>query len=437
VLINLFGHYRWREILMNGSRHIARVAVLSVLAYFTTVSAQAQVTASARPNPPPQICVNGQCETTPVTTTPPPPPPSGKIKWNPGHYMASYGTVYGGKDTSFMKWEMNDLNNQDAILGYRMSITWGALEPTQGNYDFSAIDSTLATLKTAYNKPKHLVILLFDYGMGALGQNDGQVIPTYIQQNPIYGPSPVGGSYGWWGKTANGASTGQYAPALYYQPVMDRFIAMVQALGQHLDADPNVEAIIIQEDATVTQSASELGTADPHYSDDAWLTQLKRLLSASTAAFPHTSVSMANSWMRAPADTVALEEWMASNRIAAGSADTVGQSAINTYGTGILSWGLQAHIGVGQYGGVDLRPKMAAMMDVEEPDMNGGYFASSGGPFAPLDVIHALNQTYYASHAFWTHLTGSPYPAAAQWPALAATCAANPLIHTSYPANYP
>ncbi len=337
-----------------------------------------------------------------------------------------------------MQWEMSDLNNQDAILGYRMSITWGALEPTQGNYDFSVIDAVLAKLKTAYNKPKRLVIMLFDYGMSALGgQNDGAVIPTYILQNPIYGPSPVAGSYGWWGKNANGASTGQYAPALYYAPVMDRFIAMVQALGQHLDNDPYVEAILIQEDATVTQSASELGSADPHYSDDAWLTQLKRLLSASTAAFPHTSVSMANSWMRSDADTIALQEWMAGNRIAAGSADTVGQSAIDTYGVGLLSWGLQAQIGVAQYGGIDLRPRMAAMMDVEEPDIDGTYFQSHGGPYAPLDVIHALNQTYHASHAFWTRLSGSQYPAAAQWPALAATCAANPLIHTAYPANYP
>jgi hypothetical protein len=416
---------------MNG-KHIACTAVFSVLAYFTAFSAQGQITASNRPNPPPQICVNGQCVTTPTAG-----PTSGKIKWNPGHYMASYGIIYAGQSTSWMQWEMNDLNNQDAILGYRISISWSALEPTQGNYDFSTIDAVLAKLKTAYNKPKRLVIMLWDYGMGALGQQDSRVIPTYIQQNPIYGSSPVAGSYGWWGKSSNGASSGQYAAALYYPPVMDRFIAMVQALGQHLDGDPNVEAILIQEDAAVTQSASELGPVDPHYSDDAWLTQLKRLLTALTAAFPHTSVAMANSWMQRATDTVALEQWMAANRIASGSADSLGQSAIDTYGVGLLSWGLQASLGVAQYGGIDLRPKMAAMMDVEEPDIDSGYYQKYGGPFAPLDIIHALNQTYHASHAFWTRLVGSQYPAAAQWSALAATCAANPLTHTAYPANYP
>jgi hypothetical protein len=423
---------------MVRSYHIAPAAVLSALACFAALSARGQMIAGTQPNPPPQVCVNNVCASSP--TSPPPPPTtsgSGKVKWNPGHYMASYGVVYGGGgSTSFMQWEMNDLNNQDAILGYRMQITWGAMEPTQGNYDFSAIDAVLANLKTAYNKPKRLVIMIWDYGQGALGKNDSRVFPTYIQQNPMYGASPVAGSYGWWGKNTNGASSGQYAPALYYPPVMDRFIALVQALGQHLDGDPNVEALFIQEDATVGQSAL-YAPVDGHYSDNAWLTQLERLLAAATAAFPHTSIIMGNTWLQRPAATISLEQWMAANRIAAGSADTLGQSAINTYGIGLLAWGLQTLVGVPQYGGTDLRPQMTSMMDVEQPDIDGGYYTQYNGPYAPLDVINALNQTYYASHAFWTRLVGSQYPAAAQWSALAATCAAHPLTHTAYPANYP
>jgi len=123
------------------------------------------------------------------------------------------------------------------------------------------------------------------------------------------------------GQNANGQSTGMYAPALYYQPVMDRLIALVQALGQHYDAEPYFEAVDFQEDATIAQAASAYG-ANPLYSDDAWLAQLERLLPAATAAFPHTSIVMDNSWFDRPPDGVALEQWMASNRIAAGSADT-------------------------------------------------------------------------------------------------------------------
>jgi hypothetical protein len=340
--------------------------------------------------------------------------------------------------------EIDDINNQDAILGYRAWFTWGALEPTQGNYDFSVVDAILARLSTAYNKPKRLVIGLWIYGQNALGQNNGATIPLYIQQNAAYGASPVAGAYGWWGKNSNGASTGLYAPKLYNAAVMDRFIALVQALGKHLDSNPYVEALVVQEDASIAEAASGFGAPDPSYSDGAWLTQLQRLLTAATAAFPTTSVVEQNSYFDRPASAIALEQWMATNRIAAGSADSAGQSSISSHGTTILSDGMQTYLGVDASGGtVDLRPKMTAMMEVQSPDMIGPYFTSSGGPWTPTDFIQAMNQTYFASHVFWTHLFGTEVfngiavPAVDKWSNLAATCAANPLTHTAYPANYP
>jgi hypothetical protein len=420
---------------MARSSSISLAALLAGAACCVGALSQAQSSPAIQPQAPPQICVNSQC--TSSVPSSPVAQSSHAIKWNPGHYMASNSVLFTGDSISKVQSEMDDLNNQDAILGYRMFITWGALEPTQGNYDFSTVDAILARLKTAYNKPKRLVIELWLYGQGALRNGTGSVIPPYIQQNSVYGASPIAGSYGWWGQNSNGASTGQYAPALYYQPVMDRLIAMVQALGKHLDGDPNVEALFVQEDSTIAQSAANLGSVDPHYSDGAWMTQLERLLSASTAAFPHTSVVLANSYFVQQAASTTLEQWMAVNRIAAGSADTLGQTAITTYGTSLIGFGLETYLGVAQFGGTDLRPKMTAMMDVQGPDLYTTYFRAQGGPYTPLDIINALNQTYHASHAFWTHLTGSQVPDAAQWPNLAATCAAHPLIRTAYPANYP
>jgi hypothetical protein len=359
--------------------------------------------------------------------------------------MAANMVMYSGRALSTAQLEMADLNNQDAILGYRAWFTWGSLEPSQGTYDFSAIDAMLAQLKTGFNKPKRLVLGLWLYGQHSKGANDASVIPLYVQQNKIYGNSPVSGSYGWWGQNANGASTGMYAPAIYYAPVMDRLVALVQALGKHLDNDPNVEAIVIQENSTIAEAAVSLGTAkDPNYSDDAYLAQLQRFLTAATAAFPHTSVVMQNSWFTRPNAGVALQQWMASNRIAPGTADSWGQSAIAQFGTSHLSDGIQTLLGVSQYGGnTDLRPKTRAMIDVQAPDIMGNYFKGYGGPWTPLDVLNAANQTYQASHVFWTHLSGTEItfggtvPAAAKWPNLAATMAKNPLTHTGYPANYP
>jgi hypothetical protein len=423
-----------------GGMKSSAIAVLCATFCCAAVS-QGQTTNPVKPNPPPQICVNNQCVT---TASPVVAPSSGAIKWNPGHYMASGTVLYGNNKMAKVQPEMDDLNNQDAMLGYRIWVTWGGLEPTQGNYDFSVIDAILARLKTAYNKPKRLVIGMWLYGQGAIGSNSSAVLPMYIQQNPIYGPSPVTGRFGWWGQSAGGASTGMYAPALYYPPVMDRFIAMVQALGHHLDGDPNVEGLYIQENATIAQAASAFPPVDPHYSDTAWLAQIQRLLTAATAAFPHTNVVMANSWFDRPPPGVALQQWMAANRIASGSADTWGQSGLTTYGTSHLSDGVQTLLGVSQYGGnTDLRKKMGVMVEVQSPDIVGNYFRAYGGPWTPLDLINAFNQTYYASHVFWTHMVGTEtvyggtVPAVAIWSNLAATCAANPLTHTSYPANYP
>ena len=414
--------------------------IAGVMAGFMCLGAYVAPAFSAQPNPPPEVCVNNQCVATPPTG----PSAPGSIKWNPGHYMASDGVMGAGRTLSYVQAEMDDLNNQDAVLGYRAWFTWGALEPTQGNYDFSVVDAMLARLKTAYNKPKRLVIGLWLYSTGSwFSGNSGSTVPLYIQQNSAYGASPVNGSHGWWGFNAHGASTGMYAPALYNPAVMNRLIALVQALGQHLDQEPYFEALVIQEDASIAQAASGNGNPDPAYSDSAWLTQLERLLTASTAAFPHTSVVDQNSWFTQPQPAVALEEWMASNRIAPGSADTSGQSGISAYGTGILSDGMQTLLGVDKYGGsTDLRPKTRAMMDIQSPDIVGGYFSNQGGPFAPLDLINALNQTYEASHAFWTHLFGTenfgaPIPPAVIWSNLAPTLAQHPLTNTGYPANYP
>jgi hypothetical protein len=419
-------------------RRMIAIAALCAIACCAAVS-QSQAAAAVKPNPPPMICVNQQCVATKSAVV-----TSGAIKWNPGHYMASGTVLYAGGTIAKVQAEMNDLNNQDAILGYRIWVTWGAVEPTQGNYDFSVIDAILAQLKTGYNKPKRLVIGMWLYGQSAIGSSDYRVVPQYIQQNAIYGASPVAGKSGWWGQSAGGASTGMYAPALYYAPVMDRFIAMVQALGQHLDGDPNVEALYIQEDATIAQAASGFHPVDPNYSDTAWLTQIQRMLTAATAAFPHTSVVMANSWFDRPTSGVELEQWMAANRISTGSADTWGQSSLTTFGTSHLSDGIQTYLGVSQYGGnVDLRPKMSAMVEVQSPDLVGNYFRSYGGPWTPIDLLNAFNQTYMASHVFWTHLVGTEIvyggtvPDAAKWPNLAAVCAANPLMTIAYPANYP
>lgn len=386
-----------------------------------------------RPNPPPQLCIGSNCAATPTG--------SGSIKWNPGHYMAANTVLFKGSTISRIQGEMDGLNGWDKVLGFRVFITWGALEPEEGVYDFSVLDAIMTRLKTQYNKPKRMVLVVLP---GTFAQthssNNGGSIPMYLQTDPKWGKSPVSGSYGWWGLNSGGASIGLYSAALFRPAVMDRFIALNNALGAHFDGDPYFEALMIQENSWMVQGWA----GAPDYDKSTIIPEFKRMLTAATAAFPHTSVVMQNTWFTTSQPTVEFENWMLANRIAPGAADVYGQSGLTaTNITSRLSWGLLAYVGKPMTGVTaasvtDLRNTGHAMLDVEAPDICGPK-PISGGPYTPLDIVTALNQTYKASHAFWTHLYGTEKdcPAVAKWSNLAAVISENPLTSVSYPGNYP
>jgi hypothetical protein len=382
--------------------------------------------------------------------------PAGPVKWNPGHYMGSNGILTSNRTMADFKTEMDAINAWDNVIGYRVFVSWGALESAQGVYNFAVLDAILSRLQTQYNKPKRLVIALLpgSFGGSGLHEDDDRYIPLYIQHNASYGPSPTSGSFGWWGPSAAGVSKSSYAAAIWRPAVTDRLIALVQALGAHYDSQPNFEALIFQEDSWIAANANTSPGA-PDYSDSAMVTQLERLLTAATAAFPHTSVAMENTWLKYPTPAQSFEQWMVANRIAPASPDTVGQSAFTNfnYANRALAPGLQALLGIRNNGSAatptDMRPQARAMMDIEAPDIAGADYAAEGAAagFQPLDLIAALNKTYLASHAFWTHLFGaerivggktvgevSPW---AVWSNLAPVINANPLTNTAYPGNYP
>ena len=409
-------------------------------------------TVNKTPSPPPQICANGQCATIKSSSQ-----NSGAIKWNPGQYMASEGILSGTSTLADFSSEMDDLSSWDNIIGYRLFVSWGALERAQGSYDFSVLDAILNRLKTNYKTPKRLVIALVPGSFGNCHIGTGDYVPLYIQQNSAYGASPNSGTYGWWGGISNG-NVNSCIAAVWRPAVMNRFIALVQALGAHYDSDPDFEAIMIQEDSWVIGNAVDTSPKDSSYVDATMLAQLQSLLTAATSSFPHTSVVMQNTWLQQPTSTQSFEQWMVNNRVAPGSPDSVGQSAFTNYDfanpDSKFAWGLEAYMGVQASGSswkpVDLRPKAHAFMDVEGPDIAGAFYGFIGAPegFKPQDIIAALNQTYDASHAFWTHFYSSDpvWPGSgsvgdvapwAVWSNLAPIINSTPLINTTYPANYP
>jgi hypothetical protein len=413
-----------------------RVAIFLGVLLTTLLSVGGAQAADRRPKPPAQLCIGSDCVATPES--------GGKIKWNPGHYAAGNGWLTGGKSASSWYASMDGaLANYPLFKGFRLWVTWGALEKSKGVYDFSQVDAILNRLKTQYGTPRRLVLTLYPSTPNKWSSSSNySVIPTYIMQGKEYGPSPVAGSYGWWGPVTNGQLGSGYEPALWRPAVMDRFIALIQAIGAHYDNDPYVEAVMFQEGIYHTLSIGS------DYTHPAMLDQVKRLLTASVAALPHTSVIYENSYGFGGATVNQnFTLWMVENRIAPGTADSFGETAFKLGYAPPVSWGIAAYMGMvssgSSYSGGDLRDRSRAMVDVEADDIAGSYFQKWGGPYTPADICAAMNSQYKASHGFWDHFMGTetvkglPLPEAAKWPNLAAALAKCPLTNTSYPPNYP
>ncbi len=383
-----------------------------------------------KPSPPSQICVNDKCVATPSAAA------AGTIKWNPGHYMASYSIVKRGGQVD--QSELNDVLNAPAqIVGFRVFFNWDALESdTQGAYTFSYLDSLIAQLKA---KNKRLVLVVLP---GFFSGFRPPPIPRYILTSSAYGPAPSGSwdglNYGWWGSSsyASGASLQRTA-------VNERWIALHQALGARYDNEPYFEAIMLQETSWI--EGTQVGA--PDLDNAAWLANRESMLEATLTAFPTTNVVEENSWTGTATLTQQEENWMSQHRVAAGNADTWGQSYISASGIAqALPWGIAAYLGVQAPGSSitssDMRSSIPYMADVEGPDIGATYNGTvniPGGTWTPQDVLNALNQTYRATHAFWTRIVPSENtgaPAATMWSNLLPFLESNPLLNTAYPKSY-
>jgi hypothetical protein len=329
--------------------------------------------------------------------------------------------------------EANQLNNQDNVVGYSVFVYWSALETAQDKYDFSQISALLSYLKTHFNKQKHLVLVVLP---GKFASTDARgALPNYITSNPMYGPSPIAGSYGWWGGKGNGVTS---AAGLHRPAVMERWIKLHEKLGAAFNGDPNFEAIMFQENSWIAGAWS--ANKSPDWSGAAALTGYENLVTATVAAFPNTNVILENSWLDRPVRTQQLEDYMLQNRVAPGTMDTYGQSWIDAHGGALNNWGLNEYAGKAISAdapalGPDMRSRMHSMVYIEAPNL--GVYTSSAG-YTPADICTALNKSYTASHAFWVNLgnnnTSRP---SANWSNVLSTINKCPLTNTGYPQIYP
>ena len=396
------------------------------------------------------------------------------IKWHPGHYMAS-NTHWGLGQTissSGCQAEISALLGSGSnVIGYSWLPRWSLFENTTlGVYDFSALDAVY-TAVTGISKPgdtptgKRLVVCwegLVIYGSLI------PVIPAYIYNNPgTYGA----GSDGTHGGYTNFVSGTGATPALWRSSVMNRFIALNQAMGARIspsgnpyETDPYFEGIKSWE-----LTAPTLGQID--YTESGYIGQTQAFFQAAVSAFPHTNIVGNNNYIGG--DTLAcanMTSFLQKNRCGISAPDLFGETCIlNQAGlntginvAGCLADGLRAYIGSANAGASfpagfsDSRGLMPCWPTIEQPEMDGSGFHGYGSPWVPQDFFNNALQTLSlannaggVSHLFWTYLVGNS-PAIqdpttkrntgtqpGNWGSVLAAINANPIPFIGQPANYP
>lgn len=187
-------------------------------------------------------------------------PPSTARKFNAGMFMT---TDQRSPNTGYTCTQYETINGNARWLGAQERIWWEDMEPTRGNYDFSAID-TLAACLGAMNK--RLVIQVMDRRFGTTG---------YTGALPAYLTNEGGTNCIWQGVATNGTSRVQNKNWL--SPCMDRLNALFIEIYNHVKDMNNVHMVTTEEMATGLQNTdSSANGYEASYSRDALVAQWKR-----------------------------------------------------------------------------------------------------------------------------------------------------------------
>ena len=326
------------------------------------------------PAPPPSLCVEESASCATVAT-------SEKIKWHPGHYLGiGYFLALPATMTSpnNMTAAIAEIASMPTIKGVLVGFDWGALETTEGTYNFALLDQLLAACQAS---GKRLVIVVgwAAYSTGSVDYNISQGrFPAYLRDtyNGIYGD-----------KTVN-----QVDAKIWLTAIMDRYIALHQALARRYDTHPYFEGVATGESYTAMTS--------PDYSRAAILAQYKRLVTALEAIWVHTNVFVEANGMDGgtPAEQDLFAHMLAHRMVLSGP-DIRADSDINHFE--------RIYTGLPTYGGVDYRGQIAHGDECQSPNLGGNHTptAATLSPSLLLQTIYAKAVTLQSSYIFWERKT--------------------------------
>jgi len=168
--------------------------------------------------------------------------------------------------------------NTPALEGAQILYPWRLLERGKGNYEFSAIRSDLAFLKS---KRKKLWIQLQDVSFST----KRVLVPQYLLNDPAY-HGGVAKTYQIRGFSDSVVKESGWVARRWDPAVQERFAALLTALGKEFDGE--IEGINLPETALEYGSTGKY--FPPGYTNDIYRAAIKTNLTALKKAFPKSIV---------------------------------------------------------------------------------------------------------------------------------------------------
>jgi hypothetical protein len=233
----------------------------------------------------------------------------------PGHYI-TIGTSNGRRGTYYKRVNGSNPNllTLPGVRGVQVRYLWRDLEPTAGTYTFGTVKTTYpdsertirADLWRARQNNSNLIIMVEDRTFDGHPDRSPPVAPT----NPM--PADLQAS-AYVVLVTTGAGSGDsntgYTAVRWNATVATRFRALIQALGNAFDADPNWYGIAFQEtaigmDATQRDATGYNVLPDGQVYRDAIIEMLKK----ASDAFPTSRTFWYTNFFPTPATDYRLEE---------------------------------------------------------------------------------------------------------------------------------
>jgi hypothetical protein len=253
--------------------------------------------------------------------------PSPERKWHPGHYFA---LLAGDTTQAALLTRADEIADEPDVTGMMIRVKWDVLETTEGSYQWSLIDAVLERME---QNGKYLWVQLLDRVFGAVSDADLAPVPAYVKD--------IGGTGQGVMATKNGGM-----PALHRAPVMDREIAMLEAIAERYEDAEFFQGFLD------TESAPGFGAVDPpvDFSNAALVTQLIREYAA-VGLVARKSLFMAA--LNFPTDTALMTQAVQ----AVAATNSVGITGPDAFPGSFVT---AADVYLGNVGGHDYRGEIAA-----------------------------------------------------------------------------